>query len=81
MLDDQKLQRLNQLAKLKREDKISEAELKELTGLREEYLSNFRSSFKKQIKNTKVIDPEGKDVTPDKVKALRSKDKNNNEEN
>ena len=81
MLDDQKLQRLNQLAKLKREDKISEAELKELAGLREEYLSNFRSSFKKQIKNTKVIDPEGKDVTPDKVKALRNKDKNNNEKN
>ena len=73
MLDDQKLKRLNQLAKLKREDKISERELKELTGLREEYLSNFRNSFKNQIKNTKVIDPEGKDVTPDKVKALRNK--------
>ena len=73
MLDDQKLKRLNQLAKLKREDKISETELKELAGLREEYLSNFRNSFKNQIKNTKVIDPEGKDVTPDKVKALRNK--------
>ncbi|CDZ99749.1 hypothetical protein BN1048_00635 [Jeotgalicoccus saudimassiliensis] len=73
MLDDQKLLRLNQLAKLKREDKISKTELKELTGLREEYLSNFRNSFKNQIKNTKVIDPEGKDVTPDKVKALRNK--------
>lgn len=73
MLDDQKLKRLNQLAKLKREDKISETELKELTALREEYLSNFRNSFKNQIKNTKVIDPEGKDVTPDKVKALRNK--------
>jgi uncharacterized protein YnzC (UPF0291/DUF896 family) len=73
MLDDQKLKRLNQLAKLKREDKISETELKELAGLREEYLSNFRNSFKNQIKNTKVIDPEGKDVTPDKIKALRNK--------
>ena len=71
MLDDKKLKRLNQLAKLKREDNISKAELKELTGLREEYLSNFRSSFKNQIKNTKVIDPD--DVTPDKVKALRNK--------
>ncbi|CAD2074484.1 UPF0291 protein [Jeotgalicoccus coquinae] len=73
MLDDQKLKRLNQLAKLKREDKISETELKELAGLREEYLSNFRNTFKNQIKNTKVIDPEGKDVTPDKIKALRNK--------
>ena len=73
MLDDKKLKRLNHLAKLNREDNISKAELKELTGLREEYLSNFRSSFKNQIKNTKVIDPEGNDVTPDKVKALRNK--------
>lgn len=73
MLDDKKLKRLNQLAKLKREDKISAAELTELTGLREQYLSNFRNSFKNQIENTKVIDPDGKDVTPDKIKALRNK--------
>ncbi|WP_213810221.1 DUF896 domain-containing protein [Jeotgalicoccus sp. WY2] len=79
MLDDKKLKRLNQLAKLKREDKISASELTELTGLREQYLSNFRNSFKNQIENTKVIDPDGKDVTPDKIKALRKK--NNNEEN
>ena len=73
MLDDKKLKRLNQLAKLKREDKISTAEFKELTGLREQYLSNFRNSFKNQIENTKIIDPDGKDVTPDKIKALRNK--------
>lgn len=73
MLDDKKLKRLNQLAKLKREDKISKAQLTELTGLREQYLSNFRNSFKNQIENTKVIDPDGKDVTPDKIKALRNK--------
>lgn len=73
MLDDKKLKRLNQLAKLKREDNISASELTELTGLREQYLSNFRNSFKNQIENTKVIDPDGKDVTPDKIKALRNK--------
>lgn len=73
MLDDKKLKRLNQLAKLKREDKISASEHTELTGLREQYLSNFRNSFKNQIENTKVIDPDGKDVTPDKIKALRNK--------
>lgn len=76
MLDEKNLKRLNQLAKQKREGKISEAELKELTGLREEYLSNFRNSFKKQIENTKVIDPNGQDVTPDKIKALRNKKTN-----
>lgn len=73
MLQDTELKRLNVLAKLKREDKISEEELAELKKLREDYLSNFRNSFKNQIKNTKVLDPEGNDVTPDKVKALRNK--------
>lgn len=73
MLHDNELKRLNVLAKLKREDKISDSELTELKKLREEYLSNFRNSFKNQIKNTKVLDPEGNDVTPDKVKALRDK--------
>lgn len=73
MLLETELKRLNVLAKLKREDKISEEELAELKKLREAYLSNFRNSFKNQIKNTKVLDPEGNDVTPDKIKALRNK--------
>lgn len=76
MLDDKKLTRLNELAKLKREEKITKDELDELNLLRGEYLENFRKSFKSQLENSTVIDPEGNDVTPQKVKDIQNSKKN-----
>lgn len=67
MLEKENLARLNILAKKKKMNAITNSELDELQTLRGEYLKNFRASFKKQIENTTVIDPEGKDVTPQKV--------------
>ena len=75
MLNDEKLKRLNALDKKKKEATISDSEMTELAELRKEYLSNFRQSFRNHIENAKVIDPEGNDVTPEKVKALQSKKK------
>ncbi|GAA3717612.1 DUF896 domain-containing protein [Salinicoccus jeotgali] len=77
MLDKDKIQRINTLAAKKKSGSITGDELSELKGLREEYLKNFRSSFKKQVENTKVVDPEGNDVTPEKVKKIQA-DKNKN---
>ncbi|MFB9861299.1 DUF896 domain-containing protein [Salinicoccus siamensis] len=77
MLDKDKIQRINTLAAKKKSGSITGEELSELKGLRTEYLKNFRSSFKKQVENTKVIDPEGNDVTPEKVKKIQA-DKNKN---
>ncbi|CAD2076437.1 DUF896 domain-containing protein [Phocicoccus pinnipedialis] len=73
MLEKEQLDRLNALAKKKRELKINKDELEELTTLRQEYLTNFRNSFKKQIEQTKVIDPEGNDVTPEKIKEIQKR--------
>ena len=75
MLEKEQLDRLNELAKKKRDQKINKVELEELTKLRKEFLTNFRNSFKKQIEQTKVIDPEGNDVTPDKIKEIQEKNK------
>lgn len=75
MLEKIDIQRLNELAKKKKLNDISELELEELQGLRQEYLQNFRNSFKKQIENTTVIDPEGNDVTPQKVKDTKNNNK------
>ncbi len=75
MLEKEQLDRLNELAKKKRDHKINKDELEELTKLRKEFLTNFRNSFKKQIEQTKVIDPEGNDVTPDKIKEIQEKNK------
>ena len=71
MLETKKMQRLNQLAKKKKMGTLTEVEIEEQNALRKEYLAVFRAGMKETMENTKVIDPEGNDVTPEKVKALR----------
>ncbi|WP_251516750.1 MULTISPECIES: DUF896 domain-containing protein [Staphylococcus] len=66
--DQVDIKRINELAKKKKETGLTETEAKEQSKLRKAYLDSFRKSFKQQIENTRVIDPEGNDVTPDKVK-------------
>lgn len=73
MLEPIKMKRLNELANKKKEGTLTEAEIQEQSELRTEYLTIFRTGMKETIENTKIIDPEGNDVTPDKVKDLRTK--------
>lgn len=79
------IDRINELAKKKKESGLTETEAKEQSKLREAYLQSFRKGFKQQIENTRVIDPEGNDVTPDKVKKILdekdNEDTNENEQN
>ncbi|WP_078104593.1 DUF896 domain-containing protein, partial [Staphylococcus aureus] len=60
---DLNIERINELAKKKKEVGLTQEEAKEQTALRKAYLESFRKGFKQQIENTKVIDPEGNDVT------------------
>ncbi|EGQ1777519.1 DUF896 domain-containing protein [Staphylococcus pseudintermedius] len=71
MLSKEKLNRINELANKKKSEALTETEAKEQSQLRSEYLEVFRSSFKSQIENTKVIDPDGNDVTPEKLKEVQ----------
>ncbi len=71
MLSPEKLARINELANKKKTIGLSIEEAKEQTALRKEYLDVFRSSMKETIENVTVIDPEGTDVTPEKVKEAR----------
>ncbi|MDL1995752.1 DUF896 domain-containing protein [Staphylococcus saprophyticus] len=64
------IKRINKLAKKKKEQGLTENEAKEHSKLRKAYLESFRKNFKQQIESTRVIDPEGNDVTPDKVKKI-----------
>lgn len=73
MLESTKIQRLNELAKKKKAGTMTDSEIQEQNVLRKEYLAVFRMGMKETIENTKIIDPEGNDVTPEKVKALRAK--------
>ncbi len=72
MLSDLELNRINELAKKSKTEKgLSVEEKKEQKTLRQKYIDSLRSSFTKQITSLKVIDPEGTDVTPEKVKRIK----------
>ncbi|KAF1296021.1 hypothetical protein BAU15_12105 [Enterococcus sp. JM4C] len=71
MLSKEKLARINELAKKKKETGLTDTELKEQQLLREEYLGAFRSGMKHHIEGMKVVDPDGKDVTPEKLKQIQ----------
>ncbi|MBF0708534.1 MULTISPECIES: DUF896 domain-containing protein [Bacillales] len=68
---EDKLQRINELSRKAKESSLTEDEKKEQKKLRKEYLANFRSSFKNQLHSIKVVDEEGTDVTPEKLKESK----------
>lgn len=62
------LERINELAREAKDRPLTEEELVERDALRKEYLKIFRSGFRQTLLNTKVVDDEGRDVTPQKLK-------------
>jgi len=76
MLTKEKLERINYLAKKAKSETLTQEEKREQQELRQEYLQSIRQSFTNQITSVTVIDPDGNDVTPDKVKQIkRNRDK------
>ena len=75
MLHKDKMERINHLAQKAKNKGLTPKEKAEQHQLRQEYLNNIRKSFKNQFKTMTVIDPEGKDVTPQKVKDLQKRNK------
>ncbi|MDQ0178519.1 DUF896 domain-containing protein [Bacillus chungangensis] len=73
MLSKEKISRINALSKKAKTEGLTKEEAKEQSRLRGEYLQAFRSQMKKTIENVKVVDPEGNDVTPEKVRQARKK--------
>jgi uncharacterized protein YnzC (UPF0291/DUF896 family) len=71
MLSENKIKRINELSKKSKTTGLTIEEAKEQTKLRKEYLETFRSSMRDTIEHVKVVDPDGNDVTPEKVKQAR----------
>ncbi len=71
MLSKEKMKRINELSSKSKTSGLSMEEAKEQTKLRQEYLTTFRSKMRETIENVTVIDPEGNDVTPEKVKEAQ----------
>ncbi|KAF6558327.1 DUF896 domain-containing protein [Paenibacillus sp. EKM202P] len=62
------LERINQLAKKAKEVGLTEIEKTEQMDLRKEYLQIFRGSIKSILLNATIYDPNGDDVTPEKLR-------------
>ncbi len=48
-MEDKKIKRINELAKLAKERDLTEEEIKERDVLRKEYISSFRNSMKSHL--------------------------------
>lgn len=56
MLDQEKIERINQLANKKKTVGLTESETAEQQALRQEYLKAFRKSFRGQLDNIEWTD-------------------------
>lgn len=71
MVTKKEIERINELARKSKSEGLNDAEKQEQQKLRQKYIDNIKNSFKNQMKSIKVVDPEGNDITPDKVKELK----------
>ena len=58
-MTDEKIARINELAKKAKAEGLTPAEQAEQKALRAEYIAGFRSSLKAQLDNTVVLNPDG----------------------
>ncbi|HIX89887.1 MAG TPA: DUF896 domain-containing protein [Candidatus Agathobaculum pullicola] len=58
-MTDEKIARINALAKKAKAEGLTEAEKAEQQALRAEYVAGFRQSLKAQLDNTVVLNPDG----------------------
>ena len=71
MIQD-KLNRINELANKAKTGGLTEEETIEQAELRKEYLADFRSRMMDQLTSIKVVNEEGKDITPVKLKLAKA---------
>ena len=58
-MEQKKMDRINELAKLKKERALTEAELQEQAALRAEYIAEWRASTMAVLENTFIQQPDG----------------------
>ena len=71
MLYAKKIERINQLALKKKTVGLNQTEQKEQHQLRQEYLQAFRGGMRNHIEGLKIVDEQGNDVTPEKLKQIQ----------
>jgi uncharacterized protein YnzC (UPF0291/DUF896 family) len=67
------IKRINELAHKSKTIGLTQEEKEEQQRLRQEYLKIFRGNMKNTLMEVKVVDEEGNDVTPEKLKQEQKK--------
>ena len=58
-MEQNKIDRINELARKKKAEGLTPEELEEQAALRAEYIAGFRASLTAQLDNTVIVDPDG----------------------
>ncbi|MDX8360188.1 MULTISPECIES: DUF896 domain-containing protein [Bacillaceae] len=72
MLSNEKINRINYLSKKSKSSGLTDEEKREQQDLRKEYIQSFRNSMENTLHSVKVVDKEGNDVTPTKLKKSKN---------
>lgn len=58
-MTEEKINRINELARKKKTVGLTESELQEQAILRREYIEGFKQSLVSQLENTYIVEPDG----------------------
>ncbi len=67
-MEQQKIDRINELARKSRAEGLTESEKAEQKALRDEYIASFRASLSRTLENTYIQTPDGNKVKVEKKK-------------
>lgn len=70
-MEQAKIDRINELARKKKSEGLTEDELAEQAKLREEYIEGYRRAVRHHIAGIKLVDEDGNDVTPEKLRQVQ----------
>ena len=58
-MNEEKIERINELARKSKAEGLTEAEKQEQAILRQEFIASFRRNIKAQLDNVDVVNPDG----------------------
>ncbi|MGM9886531.1 MULTISPECIES: DUF896 domain-containing protein [unclassified Lactococcus] len=70
-ISKEQIERINALARKKKDGGLSPEEQEEQAVLRRAYIDSVKENFRSQVENVKLVDDDGRDITPDKLKKLQ----------
>lgn len=70
-MQQEKIDRINELARKQKSVGLTGPEKVEQEKLRREYIEGYKRSLRHHIAGIKLVDEEGNDVTPEKLRQLQ----------